>query len=213
MRDIELAELLIARFCHDMAGSVGAINNAVEFLQEEDSVMRQKAFALLEESSKQAVNKLLFYRQAYGITSEIGEANLLNLRQLTENFLFGTKNTLDWPDNQTYLQDAFISNPLGKLILNLIIVATHILIHGGKISVLLTKLPKGKRITIIAKGINYKIDHLVTDILVNNNEEIGLNSKNIQLKYTAKLARMMNVNLGIDIKPEQVELIIEDLKD
>ena len=58
--DIKLAELLCARFSHDLAGPIGAINNGVEFLSEENSVIKEQAIDLIKTSAVQAVSRLQF---------------------------------------------------------------------------------------------------------------------------------------------------------
>jgi hypothetical protein len=59
MHDIELAAILCTRICHDLVGPVGALNNGVEVLAEEDDAeMQRQAVELLGHSAEQASRRL-----------------------------------------------------------------------------------------------------------------------------------------------------------
>ena len=56
---LDLAALLCSRVCHDVVGSVGAISNGLEVLDEEkDAEMREIAGTLVRKSAAQASAKL-----------------------------------------------------------------------------------------------------------------------------------------------------------
>ena len=64
--DIRILELLSARLCHELISPVGAINNGVELLGEEDPEFVRDAVTLVGQSAKKAAQRLQFYRFAYG---------------------------------------------------------------------------------------------------------------------------------------------------
>ena len=67
MNAIELASLMCSRLCHDLMSPVGALNNGIELLvDEQDPEMREKCLELLAESAKASANKLKFFRLAFG---------------------------------------------------------------------------------------------------------------------------------------------------
>ena len=67
MNAIDLASLLCSRLCHDLLSPVGALNNGLELMaDEQDPEMRQRCLDLLAESAKASANKLKFFRLAFG---------------------------------------------------------------------------------------------------------------------------------------------------
>jgi hypothetical protein len=67
MNAIDLASLLCSRLCHDLLSPVGALNNGIELLADEDDPeMRERCLELLAESARASANKLKFFRLALG---------------------------------------------------------------------------------------------------------------------------------------------------
>ena len=67
MNAVELASLLCSRLCHDLLSPVGALNNGIELLaDEQDPEMRERCLELLAESARASANKLKFFRLAFG---------------------------------------------------------------------------------------------------------------------------------------------------
>ena len=57
---IEFAQLLASRICHDLISPVAAVNNGIELLLEEDddADSRKQALELIDDSAKMAAIKL-----------------------------------------------------------------------------------------------------------------------------------------------------------
>src|SRR4051812_1881053 len=74
MNPVDLASLLCSRLCHDLMSPVGALNNGIELLADEDDPeMREKCLELLEDSARASANKLKFFRLAFGAAGGFGE--------------------------------------------------------------------------------------------------------------------------------------------
>src|SRR5690349_24069014 len=74
MNSVELASLLCSRLCHDLLSPVGALNNGIELLaDEQDPEMRERCLELLAESARATANKLKFFRLAFGAGGGFGE--------------------------------------------------------------------------------------------------------------------------------------------
>src|SRR5215218_8203471 len=74
MNPVDLASLLCSRLCHDLMSPVGALNNGIELLaDEQDPDMREKCLELLAESARASANKLKFFRLAFGAGGGFGE--------------------------------------------------------------------------------------------------------------------------------------------
>ena len=74
MNAIELASLLCSRLCHDLLSPIGALNNGIELLADEDDPdMREKCLELLADSARASANKLKFFRLAFGAAGGFGD--------------------------------------------------------------------------------------------------------------------------------------------
>ena len=74
MNPVELASLLCSRLCHDLLSPVGALNNGIELLaDEQDPEMRERCLELLSESARASANKLKFFRLAFGAGGGFGD--------------------------------------------------------------------------------------------------------------------------------------------
>lgn len=212
LTEIELSELICAKFCHDLAGPIGAINNGIEFLKEENLMMQQKAQQLVIVSAAQAVARLQFYRQAYGVTQSIGEANLSELKLLIESYLAGSKTKFDWSEESILMSGLSISNNFAKLILNLIKLSNDILIYGGKIHLVLNKLEGGKQVKLKVKGNGIKLSPEYYNFLSNQSDEMVINTKNIHLYLIKILLKKFKVKLTIEKLEQQIDFVLDYFK-
>jgi histidine phosphotransferase ChpT len=211
--ELEFSELICAKFCHDLAGPIGAISNGIEFLKEEEQTMRERAYQLVEVSANQAVTRLKFFRNIYGTSPNVGEANLSDIRQLIDSYFSGGKSTLDWPDENLSMPGISLTNRLSKLMLNVVNIANNILIYGGKVSIRLIKIPNGKRIKVTSTGANIKLDEEVLNILANNLNNVTINTKNIHIYLTQKLIEESGSKLTIERQDDSVIFLIERIKE
>ena len=75
MDSLDLASLLCSRLCHDLMSPVGALNNGIELLADEDDPdMREKCLELVGESARTSANKLKFFRLAFGAAGGFGDS-------------------------------------------------------------------------------------------------------------------------------------------
>src|ERR1700679_4101799 len=135
--ELQMAELLCTRLCHDLTGPIGAVHNGAEFLAEDGFNMQGQAMELITSSAFSAVSRLQFYRMAYGVVRDHGEASLSDKQKMAADFFAGSKIT--------------------RLIFNLIIVASGALIRGGTITVRIAQGAEGrKQLTVGAEGAGLK---------------------------------------------------------
>ncbi len=64
--ELNVAELLASRLCHDLISPVGAVNSGIELLTEFGGDPDGESMALISSSARTASDKLLFFRIAYG---------------------------------------------------------------------------------------------------------------------------------------------------
>ena len=196
---LELSQYLTTKICHDLSGSLGALGSVVEFLSSDNQDLRAKALDLLSASSAQSINRLIFYRQAYGISRNVGESNLEDLKHSCVKYLESTKIKLSFHEKYFRLPGVFISADVGKLIMCLIHHASSNLIHGGEIEVKVIEDDHSKKslIKIAAHGQNIKIDDEKNLILRGQLPYHLLSTKNVTAFFTYHLAKFLNISISI----------------
>lgn len=133
MNAVDLASLLCSRLCHDLMSPVGALNNGIELLADEDDPeMREKCLELLEDSARASANKLKFFRLAFGAAGGFGEdVDTFEAKAALEG-VFGAERRIEvgWAVADDKLPKGAI-----KLLLNLALLAGDALVRGGRLDV------------------------------------------------------------------------------
>lgn len=160
MKAVDLASLLCSRLCHDLMSPVGALNNGIELLaDEQDPDMRDRCLDLLADSARATANKLKFFRLAFGAAGGFGdEVATSEARQALEGLVGADGRTeLGW-----MVADDKLSKGATKLLLNLALIAGDSLVRGGRLDVGV----EGGEIAIRAEGPRIALDPAVKDALL-----------------------------------------------
>ncbi|MEZ5834003.1 MAG: histidine phosphotransferase family protein [Dongiaceae bacterium] len=135
-------ELACSKLCHDVISPIGAVNNGLELLEEEDdAALKEEATSLAQRSAKRASILLQVYRSAFG---NAGNQQTFGPREavaLAQEFLQSGKSQLTTGDLP---ESASIPAGYGKLALNLIILGADALPRGGTIHVQVRSPQLGK---------------------------------------------------------------------
>jgi histidine phosphotransferase ChpT len=206
--ELKLAELLCTRLCHDLTGPIGAIANGAEFLSEEGFDLQGQALELISSSAAQAVSRLQFYRKAYGRINEDGEANLAEQKKVIADFFTGGKIILDWPDSHTDASGVSVSYKMGRLLLNMTIIASNTLLRGGTLAIRLNANDTHKEIHITASGTLVKWDKEIEDALSGNIPLEALTPKTVQAELTRWLTKELESELTWQIAESSIDLIV-----
>ena len=133
MNAVDLASLLCSRLCHDLMSPVGALNNGIELMaDEQDPEMRDKCLELLGESARASANKLKFFRLAFGAAGGFGDSIDTREAQAALEGVFGRERRIElgWMVAGDKLPKGAI-----KLLLNLALLAGDALVRGGRLDV------------------------------------------------------------------------------
>jgi histidine phosphotransferase ChpT len=127
----DLVALICSRLCHDLAGSIGAVNNGVELLAEEtDAGMREEAIGLIAQSASDAAKRLSFFRLALGASGSMNEPMAYaEFTRVAKTYFEGGKLSLLLPAITEPLP-----KPLGKALLLGLSLAAQALPRGGSLS-------------------------------------------------------------------------------
>lgn len=150
MDALELASLLCSRLCHDLMSPVGALNNGVELLADEDDPdMRDKCIELVGESARTSANKLKFFRLAFGAAGGFGDSVDSSEARVALEGMFGAEKRIElgWMVAEEKLPKGAL-----KLLLNLALIAGDALVRGGRLDIGAERADGSLEIAIRAEG-------------------------------------------------------------
>lgn len=163
MNAVDLASLLCSRLCHDLLSPVGALNNGLELMaDEQDPEMRERCLELLNESARASANKLKFFRLAFGAAGGFGDAIDTREAKAALEGLFGADKRVEigW-----MVADDSLPKGAVKLLLNLALIAGDALVRGGRLDV---GAERGERLELVirADGPRILLDPALRETLV-----------------------------------------------
>jgi histidine phosphotransferase ChpT len=187
--DFRVFELLAARLCHELVSPIGAINNGVELLGEDDPDFVKEAMTLIGQSGRKAAQRLQFYRFAYG-TLSTGSATVSGgnkCRELAEGLLDGSKVACDWPA-------AVETMPIEwqKLACNMLVLAAEALPRGGRVTV----TPAGAGLEVAAEGDSVMLPPEFI-AAVDGGDVDRLTPRTVHAYFTGRLAETLGARLAV----------------
>jgi len=192
---IKFIELLCSRLCHDLISPIGAINNGLEFLEQESDQNSRDAIQLISKSATQAADKLAYYRVALG-TAGSGDLMQFNLvLDLIEKLGKGRNIEIEWFGVEAYATSN-IGKLSGKLILNLTLVAFDVLPRGGHAKVTLSGDAVTPNIIISVSGDKCSLHNDVKSVLVSEIATDISNVRNILASHCKQLASICAQSIG-----------------
>ena len=156
---VEFASLLCSRLCHDLLSPVGAMNNGLELLADEnDPDMRERVIELLADSARASADRLKFFRLAFGAGGGFGETLDANeVRVAVEGLVRGNARiALGW-----MVEAPAIPKTAAKILLNLVMVAFDALVRGGRLDVGV----EGGEVVVRAEGPRIVLDAEIRQVL------------------------------------------------
>jgi histidine phosphotransferase ChpT len=197
--DLQLAELMAARLCHDLVGPIGAVANGVELLSDGESSGDPEVTSLIAVSARQAARRLQWFRVAFGSGGSLPSAAIFaETRRLASGLFDDGRVTLDWvsPDAAT---EAAATRPAAKLALNLSLAAIECLPRGGAVQVRIAAAPNRLTIKVIAIGASARLPDDMAAALRADVRISELTPKSIPVYLAARLAEQSKTRLGVQI--------------
>jgi histidine phosphotransferase ChpT len=165
MNPVDLASLLCSRLCHDLMSPIGALNNGIELLaDEQDPDMREKCLELLADSARASANKLKFFRLAFGAAGGFGEEVDTHEAEVALEGLFGPERRIElgWVVGDEKLPKGAV-----KLLLNLAMLAGDALVRGGRLDVGAERQNGEIELAVRAEGPRIMLDPMLRETLSN----------------------------------------------
>jgi histidine phosphotransferase ChpT len=211
LEDTTLAALISSKICHDLAGQIGAINNGLELLEEEnDEDTRYYALELIHNSAKAAWAQLDFNRLAFGVSSNLGAVVPLgHIEQVARRYVENGKRKLHW-------QASFgeLDKEHAKLIVAVLAVALMALPAGGDVYVGLTApgtgsgAPSRFKLAIICRGRVARLPEGIAEILSGKAVK-AIDGKLVVAYYAVRLAQEARFRFAAAKEGEDVLFTLE----
>jgi histidine phosphotransferase ChpT len=124
---MRLVELICARLCHDLGGLIGTVGNALEMVSE-DAGRDNEVLAFAASAARALTQRLRLMRTAWGPAIE--PMDLAALVKLVSPALAARRIGLD---ARTLPAECVFPPPVGRVVLNLIVLACDCMPRGGTI--------------------------------------------------------------------------------
>ena len=183
---VDLAALLCSRLCHDLLSPVGAMNNGLELLADEnDPAMRERCIDLLNESAAAAANKLKFFRLAFGAAGGFGPTvDPSDARAVATALVEDARTSLEWEVPEGSLPKAAV-----KILLNLILIAREALVRGGTLFVGAESRASETEMVVRADGPKLVLDDMVRKALAGELDPAQIDSRTAAAHMVKTLAQ------------------------
>jgi histidine phosphotransferase ChpT len=200
LSSLALTQLLITRFCHDITGPIGAINNGMEVLAEDPS-MQAQAMELISGSAVQAGARLQFYRYLFGMLKGEGVVDLHAKKEMIYAFYHGSRIEIHWTSCPEVIPQAQC-----QILCNLLLIAASTLMRGGIVDVAVTAYGENvEKMVVHASGQSIRVDEEVAHALLQYRTHTP-NAKSVQAYYTALLSAEQKGHLHLATTDESATL-------
>lgn len=171
-KSIDFAALLCSRLCHDLLSPIGALNNGLELLADEnDPEMRARCLELLAESARTSANKLKYFRLAFGSAGGFGDLVPANEAKAAIEGVFASTGRVNvgWLVAEESLSKAAV-----KILLNLSLIAGEALVRGGQLDIGAESPDGATEIVVRAEGPRIVLDGELRGALQGECDEASL---------------------------------------
>jgi histidine phosphotransferase ChpT len=206
-QDLELAELMAARLCHDLVGPIGAVSNGVELLGD-GGPPDPEVNALIAQSARQASRRLQWFRIAFGTANALPASGLLaETRRLASGLYEEGRVTLDWPAPDA-AAEAAASRQAAKIILNLALLAIEVLPRGGSVQARLTGSAGGLAVQLTALGSGARLPDDIQVALKPGVGSADLTPKSIPAFLAVRVAEAAGTKINVVSSADRVEFSV-----
>jgi histidine phosphotransferase ChpT len=133
--DSTVLELMASRVCHDLISPVGAVNNGVEFLQDDIGGDQTDAIQLISMSAQSAAARLQVFRYAYGSGGRDASIKPEDIHKTFDGFLLAEEKVKQNWDPFTTFADYDRPEGFSKMLMCTLMLTHEALPKGGVITV------------------------------------------------------------------------------
>lgn len=201
---ITFAGLLCSRLCHDVLSPMGALGNGLDLLaQETDPAMQAECLALLTQSNQAALNKLRFFRLAFGASSGRGDGiEVAELCSALEG-VFPASRPIDF---RWHLGNGPLPRTAAKILLNLGLIAGDALVRGGQLDLAVETRGPRTELVVRAEAERIALDPEIRRTLLNALPATELTPRLAPAWMAAQLAQ--SGGEGLQISPADARFLL-----
>lgn len=195
--DLRALELACSKLCHDVISPIGAVNNGLELLEEEDdAALKAEAAALAQRSARRASILLQVYRSAFGNAGNQASFGPREAVALGQELLSGGKVQLI---GSALPESAQFPAGYGKLTINVIVLAADTLPRGGTVELNVTSPQSGKGgIEVQCGGQQIAWSQEFAHAIARELQPDDLSAHNILPYMCATFAHRLGLRLAVD---------------
>lgn len=190
---LELVQALGSKICHDLAGSIGTIDNCLSLLDSANEEVGDKAKKLAIAESKKLVKTIKFIRSTYGLADRGAKTALNDMESILTNYFEDSAIKL-----KTHISDegADIEAYLAKVAFCLISIAAESVGNEGSID-LHINLDQPNLFKIHCNGRDFQAKP-ESHAVLNGDDNIPLSIKNCREHYASNICKEYGYKLSID---------------
>lgn len=206
--ELELAQLMCSRICHDLVGPVGAVNTAVELMAEEGGTgLDGDAMAVLERSVREAGVRLTFFRRAFGLGG--GADSVLpieEIRELTAAMVpagkidFRLEVHADGGNAPSELP-AYVA----KLALIMVMIGAEAMPRGGNLGLHIAAMPDGTGLAVQGEGPGAAVRDPIAGALSADSAE-DVTARNVHAHLALLLAGKLGTTLELSSDTDTIAI-------
>ena len=194
----DLAALLCSKVCHDVISPVGALNNALELM--DDPTAGDDATELVRSSAKTASARLQFCRIAFGAAGSAGATiDTDDARSVAMAYIEDERPDLTWNGERMLLPKDKV-----KLLLNLLLVGIAAVPRGGMVTATVEGPDDAPSFTVHATGKRVRVPVAFDEMMDGDLPENGVDAYSVQAYYTLLLAQRTGMAIESDLGDEAV---------
>ena len=185
----DLASLISSRICHDLISPIGALNTAIEVLDDTESKeMHEDALKLIKLAASEASAKLSYLRIALGTNSTSkGVMKLDKLKLITENMFNTEKFSFNWDVSEIKLEKS-----IARILLNILMLSIQSIPRGGKVTIKIEEKSDKLKLVTSANGIKSRLDKQTEDAFKGILPSEEIDGRVIQSFFTGILIDNLN---------------------
>jgi len=193
--DLAVLELTCSRLCHDLISPIGAVNNGLELLEDEqDPALMAEARALAARSARRASILLQAYRSALGNAGNQASFGFGEAVKLARDFLEGGRVTLG---GIPAISPSDLQTGFPKLMLISVILMSETLARGGDLMLVTDGEGPGAGFRLIAEGQQIVLADEYKTLLAADATTASLDARNVLAYLTGLLAKRIHMTITV----------------
>lgn len=210
--DLELAQLLCTRLCHDLAGPIGAVAAGVELIGDDPAMADAETIGLIGDSSSAASRKLKFLRAALGLSQNAAS----DLKGLVDGYIAATAGPggrieVTWPSAAALEKAARVFGiNWSQALLNLCLLALETQPGCRSLDVALD-VPDALTIRLTARTANGRAASSREDLRASAmaSDGAGLSAKTVQAYLAGRMVRAAGGAIAFSPLADGISVIVD----